>query len=101
MTLFNYLIAAFAIERLITLFKRIFVDKKVQWQVILSMLFGIGLAFNLNLDIFASLGMEEKCTIVGIIVTGIGLSGGSNFVYECYKTFKGWQAGKFGEEGQE
>lgn len=89
--LMAFITAAVVIEGLVSYAKMIVVQKKIQWQVITAIAIGLLLAFNLHLDIFALLEIEESCTLVGTALTGILISRGSNYVYDLYDRLVNWK----------
>lgn len=63
-----------------------FVNGEVEWKQIASCLSGILLAFAFNLNAFETLGIEGN-HYVGIVLTGIVISGGSNLVHDAFASF--------------
>ena len=73
------------IEGIITYAKTVVVDKQIQWQVVGSMLLGIGCALAFDVDLFAIAGITAAVPYVGQVLTGVLLSRGSNYVYDLLK----------------
>lgn len=92
-----FMCAAIIIEGLISYAAEIYKNKKIQWQIIAAIAIGCLLAFNLKLDIFSILGIEEINTAIGTVLTGILISRGSNYVFELYDRLTNWKQSK-GEE---
>ena len=74
--------AAIVIEGLITYGKTLVVDHKFQWQVLASMLLGVLIALSFNIDLFAVAGIEAVIPFVGVVLTGVLLSRGSNYIFD-------------------
>ena len=89
----GFIAAAVVIEGIVTYITTIVKDKKVEWKIILAIALGCLISFNLNLDVFALIGLDEANTIVGIILTGILISRGSNYVFELYNKLTEWKRG--------
>lgn len=82
------LIMSVLIEAIITYAKTWVVEKKIKWQQIAAVIFGIVICLAYNLDIPAMIGFESAVPYVGKAITGILISRGSNFVYELFKAIK-------------
>lgn len=89
----GFIAAAVVIEGIVTYITTIVKDKKIEWKIILAIALGCLISFNLNLDVFALIGLDEANTIVGIILTGILISRGSNYVFELYNKLTEWKRG--------
>lgn len=89
----GFIAAAVVIEGIVTYITTIVKDKKVEWKIILAIALGCLISFNLNLDVFALIGLNEVNSIVGIILTGILISRGSNYVFELYNKLTDWKRG--------
>lgn len=60
---------------------------RVQAMRLWSGLVGVGIAWELNLDVFALLGGELRHPLAGNILTGLLIGRGSNWVHELLKRF--------------
>ena len=60
-------------------------DKYCTVDRIGSLIIGVLLAFTANVDILKLVSIESKIPYMGVILCGILLSRGSNFVHEIYK----------------
>ena len=89
----GFIAAAVVIEGIVTYITTIVKDKKIEWKIILAIALGCLISFNLNLDVFALIGLNEANSIVGIILTGILISRGSNYVFELYNKLTEWKRG--------
>lgn len=83
---YSLLFVTVIIEALITYGKTIVREKKLQWQVLLSMALGVVCAFGFGIDLFAVAGIEAKIPYLGIVLTGILLSRGSNYIFDLIST---------------
>jgi len=72
-------IGAIVIEAIIEYFNAAFL-KKLNPQYILSIIFGAAFSMVYELDLLAILGLETMVPYVGMILTGILLSRGSNYL---------------------
>lgn len=87
----SYIVAAIAIEGIISWAKTIITEKKIQWQVIASLAGSILLVLDLRLNIFSVIGLSEECPIIGQIITAIAISRGTNYFYEFYDRLTNWK----------
>lgn len=78
-------IMAILIEAVITYVKTWVVDKKLQWQVLVSVVLGIIVSIAYNLDIPAAVGITCGVPFVGCVITGILISRGSNYIFDLIK----------------
>ena len=93
-TLQAYMVAAIAIEGLISWGKTIFVDKKFQWQILISLGISFLLVFDLHLNIFDILAINERYPWIGICITAVAISRGTNYFYEFYSRLINWKETK-------
>lgn len=82
--LMGFLASAVIVEGLVSYASTIYSDGKVHWKMVGAIAVGIVVAFNLNLDFFALVGLSETAPAIGILLTGILISRGSNYVYDLY-----------------
>lgn len=82
---YTLIFVAIIIEALITYAKTFVVDKKIQWQVVASAVLGILCAVAFNVDLFKIGGITSSIPYFGIVLTGILLSRGSNYLYDIIK----------------
>lgn len=75
-------ILAVVVEGLVTWTKEIVKNNKVQWPVIVALIFGELFAFNYQVDLIAMAGVTGLYPIVGIIATGVFLSRGAGYINE-------------------
>lgn len=73
---------ALVVEALVSYVKLIFVDKKIQWQVITAICIGVFVSFSFGLDLFTDFGMVSYIPYVGTVLTGIIFSRGSNYLFD-------------------
>lgn len=79
------LILAITVEALIEYAKLIVVNKAIVWKQIAALLMGVGLSVLAGTDLFAAIGVTFAVPYVGIILTGIIFSRGSNYVSDFIK----------------
>ena len=78
-------IMAILIEAVITYVKTWVVDKKLQWQALMSVVLGVLVSVVYNLDIPAAVGITCGVPFVGCVITGILISRGSNYIFDLIK----------------
>ena len=78
-------IMAILIEAVITYVKTWVVDRKLQWQVIVSVVLGVIVSIAYNLDIPAAVGITCGIPYIGCAITGILVSRGSNYIFDLIK----------------
>ena len=82
MNWFYILFAAVIVEGLISYFNMIVKDKKIHYEVVISGILGIVIAYTYNVDIFEVVKIETSIPYIGTILTGILISRGSNYIYD-------------------
>ena len=85
-------VAAVVVEGIISYIKLFFVDGKVQWQNILALCLGVLVSISYRIDIFSIVGLASSIPYVGIVLTGILISRGSNYIYEVIKMIMNFSA---------
>lgn len=80
MNFYSLIFVSIIIEGLISYGKTLVSEKKLQWPVVISMALGVLCAVAFGIDIFDLAGIEAHIPYVGMILTGILLSRGSNYV---------------------
>ena len=88
----GFIAAAVIVEGILSYVREIVENKKIHWEIIGAILIGCLVSFNLNLDFFKMLGLEETYGIIGVILTGILISRGSNYVFELYDRLTKWKS---------
>lgn len=85
MNLIYALILSILVEALISYAKDIYQNRKLCWEYLLSIAIGLGLAFAYQIDLVAlALGIDSQIPYMGIIITGIVISRGSNYVFDLW-----------------
>lgn len=82
---FALFLIAVTIEAITTYIRTWFVDNHFQWQQALTCVLGILLAFAYNLDYLKLFEVEATVPYVGIVLTGIVISRGSNYLFDFLK----------------
>lgn len=83
------LVMAVLIEAIITYVKTWMVDRRVQWQMIVSVVLSIVICIAYGLDIPAAVGISSPLPFVGRIITGILVSRGSNYINDLLGRLSG------------
>lgn len=91
MELFGLVAIAVVVESVVSIIKGLVVDKKIQWQIVLTIVIGELFAFAYNLDLISLAGLNSTIPLVGVITTGLFLSRGSNYIYDLYKKLIEWK----------
>ena len=81
-------IIAITIEGLISLAKEIVVEKKVDWKKIAAIGIAIFLVIAANKDLYAMVGVTFTIPYVGLVLTGLAVSRGSNYLADLLKLFQ-------------
>lgn len=102
--MFSVLVMSVLIEAVITYVKTVVVDKKIKWQVVVSIVLSIALCLAYGIDIPALVGIFSPVSYVGNVLTGILVSRGSNYIFDLLKTItskKEETFDTFGADGSE
>ena len=89
--LLGFIASAVVVEGIISYISEIVKNKRIHWENVVAIVVGCIVSYNLNLDFFALLGLHEAYTIIGVILTGILISRGSNYVFELYDRLTNWK----------
>lgn len=81
----SILVGSLFVERVVDVGKMIVNKRKIQWQVILSMLVGILLSLAYHWNLPKEFGFISTIPLLGEVLTGLLMSGGSNFLYDLIK----------------
>ena len=92
--LIGFLTASVIIEGVVSYITSIVEKKSIDWKIVVAIIFGVLIAANLNLDFFKLLGLSEKYSIIGTVLTGVLSSRGSNYIFELYDKLTGWKKGE-------
>lgn len=60
--------------------------------MLLTVALGVLISINYNTDIFAAMGLVGKIPYVGMVLTGVLMAGGSNFMFDVIKRIQGTQS---------
>lgn len=82
---FGIILMAIVIEGIISYTKQIVVEKKLQWQVIMAIILGVIVAIAYQLDLFSLFDMTSNIPYLGMILTGVLMSRGSNYIFDFIK----------------
>jgi len=75
-----FITMGFVVEAIVETLKRIIKAKKIDFAVMLSLVVGILCAITFNLDIFLAQGYVSIIPFMGVVLTGILISRGGNFI---------------------
>lgn len=81
------IVVALLIEAVIETFRMVF-EGGVAWQNVAAIVLGILLSYFCHIGIMAALGIDVPM-LVDVIITGILLSRGSNFISDLFDRLKG------------
>lgn len=79
---FSLISFSILIESTITYFNQFVVQGVFVWQMCLSIVFGIFIAIAYELNLLKYFDISSKIPYVDLIITGILISRGSNYVYD-------------------
>lgn len=82
---FSFITAAIFLEGIITYINQFFIKGEFSWQMLASVVLGIGFAAAYRLDLPSALGMQSAIPYIGSILTGILISRGSNYIFDLLK----------------
>lgn len=85
----SLVIVALIVEALVKVFTGFYVEGKIMWTSIIATVLGVLVALLLGIDLFTLAGMTVKYPIIAIIMSGILIGRGSDFVRELYNILKG------------
>lgn len=75
---------AFATKQFTEIAKQIIKDRKLNLSFLLSLFFGIAIAITVRIDILQVIGLEVTNDYVGVALTGLALSSGSNAIFDIF-----------------
>ena len=85
---FHILMAVTVVEGIVAYFKAIAVDKDCKWQEFLAIGLGMVVAFVFKIDIFELFGMDAAVPFIGMVLTGILIARGSNYMFDLIEKVK-------------
>lgn len=75
---------AFATKQFTEITKQIIKDRKLNFSFLVSLIFGVAIAFTVRIDLLQVVGLDVTNDIVGIVLTGIAISSGSNAIFDIF-----------------
>ena len=90
MEMFGIILMAIVIEGVVTYVKEWFVDKKVAWQQVLSVVLGILVAIGYGADLFTLFGLASSIPYLGTTLTGVLIARGSNYIFDLIKNIQNY-----------
>ncbi|MBQ0035514.1 MAG: hypothetical protein KBT35_01205 [Firmicutes bacterium] len=85
MDITKILIMSVFVEAIITYAKEMLINKKIVWQQLVSIIFGIFVAIAYNMDLPRQFELISTIPFVGNVITGIIISRGSNYTADLIK----------------
>ena len=85
MTLTQLALAAILTEKLWESLKLIWEKKKLSIDRVGALVLGITIALGTGIDLFATVGLPINIPYLGLILTGIIISRGANFIHDLFK----------------
>lgn len=85
MDITKILIMSVFVEAIITYAKEMLINKKIVWQQLVSIIFGIFVAIAYNMDLPKQFELVSAIPFVGNVITGIIISRGSNYTADLIK----------------
>lgn len=81
----GFLLLVIFTEGIITYVNNFFVSKEPKWQQAASLLIGELMAIGYQADLLKLFGLEAQIPYLGIVMSGIVISRGSNYVFDLIK----------------
>lgn len=81
----GFLLLVVFTEGIITYINNFFVSKEPKWQQVASLIVGEVMAFGYRADLLSLFGLEAVIPYLGIAMSGIVISRGSNYVFDFIK----------------
>lgn len=91
---FSLFLLAVVVEATVAYVQEWFVNKNFNWKQILAAVFGIIVAVGYNLDFIALFGLESTIPYLGVVLTGLAISRGSNFIADLVKQVQNYNVAK-------
>ena len=82
---FSLFLLAIVVEATVSYVQEWFVSKNFNWKQSLAAVLGVVVAIGYNLDLIAMFGVESTIPYLGVVLTGIIISRGSNFIADLLK----------------
>lgn len=79
------LIMSVLVEAVVTYIKTWVVNKELKWPILVSTILSIVVCLAYGLDIPAAAGVSSGVPFVGMIITGVLISRGSNYINDLLK----------------
>ncbi|MEG0803762.1 MAG: hypothetical protein RSF90_02275 [Pygmaiobacter sp.] len=89
MSFMPIILMAVIVEGLITYLQLLIRDRKMCWQMALSIAIGVFCSVVYQIDLFALLGLSTGIPYVGSVLTGVLVSRGSNYLFDLIKQLGG------------
>ena len=90
-SLFALIVISMFIEAFISYLQTIWVEGRIQWQIVIAFFLAIAICFDTGINFLAIVGLTEQWPVVGIIATAVVVCRGSNYLFEFYKNLAGWR----------
>lgn len=81
------MILAMLIESIVTTIAWV-VDSKFNWQRVTALVVAMVLCWLASIDLFTAVGLPLKFPIVGMLLTGLILARGANFLNDLFRSFQ-------------
>ena len=81
----GFLLLVIFTEGIITYINNFFVSKEPKWQQVASLIVGEVMAFGYSADLLSLFGLNAVIPYLGIVMSGIVISRGSNYVFDLIK----------------
>lgn len=82
-------ILAVLVEGVVETFKLIYENGKLKIDSIMALVVGLFVSFSVGVDLFEVIGIESNIPFIGVVLTGILISRGGNFIHDFFKKVKG------------
>lgn len=78
----SILFLAIIVEGIVTYVTTIYTEHRLHWQSIVACAFGVLVSVTYAIDLFELVGMTSHIPFVGMVLTGILISRGSNYMFD-------------------
>lgn len=82
---FGLFLLAIVVEATVSYAQEWFVNKNFNWKQIMAAVLGVVVAIGYNLDLIAMFGFNSVIPYLGVVLTGLIISRGSNFIADLLK----------------
>lgn len=83
----SILFLAIIVEGIVTYVTTIYTQHRMHWESVVACVIGIVVSITYSIDLFELVGMTSHVPFVGMVLTGILISRGSNYMFDLIGRF--------------